>query len=399
MPPSAPSGVMICLPIPKLVADVIAVDSGEAPETLHVTLAYIPGIGGDQQQRRRIAAALELLAPMYGPIRGVIGGCGRFNGSETSDFKDVFYASFDSPGLEILRGAVLDTLMRNGFQVSMKHGFTPHITLGYLESDEELPEVALREIEPFYIDQIALGDRDGIESFEFCGSYILKGAPSLGSVHVKAPMGGKKAAKKKADTEDAEGDGASENPVAAPSIQEPGWDTPPENNLEVGLGEKYSESLAKAAIRAASSPVNKSAEDLAVVVLKECDDQSGRFVRISKLRYDKQICYGVVLEPDTEDLQGDIISAEEIEKTAHGYLKNARKVKDRHVAKTDACPVESYIAPQDLFFRSGPFGDQEVRKGSWVLGVHVSDPELWRKIESGDYEGFSVGGVGVRDDI
>lgn len=389
MPPSAPSGVMICLPIPSSIAEQIAVDGGESVESLHVTLAYVPGIGGDAELRKRLCAALELLAPMYGPIRGMIGGYGRFVGSETSDFKDVFYASFDSPGLEILRNAVMDTLFRNGFQASGKHGFTPHITLSYLDKGEEIPDCDLYGMAPFYIDHIALGDRDGIEEFEFSGSYILKGAPSASSVHVNAPMVGKRKKAKKADEEG----GDQEHPVAQPSVQEPGWETPPEDNLEVGLGEKYSEELAKAALQAVGAPVKKSA---LVSLAKEAGTG---VVPISKLRYDKQICYGVVLIPDTEDLQGDVISAEEIEKTAHAYMENARQIKDRHGKGTEAVPIESYIAPQELYFSGGPYGGQQVKKGSWVLGVKVADPELWRKIETGEYQGFSVGGVGVRDDI
>jgi len=129
------------------------------------------------------------------------------------------------------------------------------------------------------------------------------------------------------------------------------------------------------------------------LVLKESDG-----VQIRKADHRKQIVYGVVLEPDTEDAQGDVISAEDIEEAAHGYLERARKVKARHKGDPieKAFPVESYIAPCDLKFDGGPYGSSVVKKGSWVLGVKVLDPEEWAKVEKGEYKAFSVGGTGTR---
>ncbi len=394
MPPSTPSGVMICLPLPEVVARSIVLEGGEPVESLHVTLGYIPGIGGDWEKKKALMAAISPLATTLAPIRGQIGGTGRFNGSATSDFKDVFYMSFDSPGLEKLRAAVLDAVEKAGFEVSKKHGFTPHITLKYLDSEEASPPANPFGLPAFDVDQLALGDRDGMFVFEFTGVVVLKGSPTSSDVHVDVPMGGKKKKQKKADDEGK--DEAAAPAVATPHIEEPGAEIPPEDNLDVGYSPKYAEDLAEAAISACHS---QRATDLATVMLKKCLEPEDGFIRISKLAPKKQIAYGVVLEPETEDLQGDSISEEEIEKTAHGYLENARNVHERHRSKTEAFPVESYIAPQDLIFRGGPHGDQHVLKGSWVLGVKVNDPEVWRKIETGEYNGFSVGGMGVRDPI
>ena len=112
----------------------------------------------------------------------------------------------------------------------------------------------------------------------------------------------------------------------------------------------------------------------------------------------EQIVYGVVLAPDEYDTQNHTIDAEHIRKAAHGYLARARKVGSEHKGHVDAEPVESFIAPQDLQFTDGPHGPQEVRKGSWVLGVHVKDPTQWQMILDGEYTGFSVGGFGVLKD-
>lgn len=135
-----------------------------------------------------------------------------------------------------------------------------------------------------------------------------------------------------------------------------------------------------------------SAEDIA----KELFHQEFEKVDICKAKEEKQVVLGVVLEPEKFDLEDDIISAEEIEKAAHGFLAEHRVIKFRHkgVVKK-AKPVESFIAPQDLTF-DGPNGKQKVRKGSWVLGVHVEDKALWGAIKKKQINAFSVGGEALR---
>jgi len=122
-------------------------------------------------------------------------------------------------------------------------------------------------------------------------------------------------------------------------------------------------------------------------------------VPIHKSDSAKQIVYGVVLTPDEEDLQGDIITAEEIEKTAHNYMAKSRVVGSNHKSQMKAHVVESFIAPDVMNFEDGPYGKQVVNKGAWVLGVKITDPKEWKKVESGEYSGFSVGGMGLRDKL
>lgn len=122
-------------------------------------------------------------------------------------------------------------------------------------------------------------------------------------------------------------------------------------------------------------------------------------VQIAKADEEKRIVYGIVLEPDTVDAQGDTISADDIEKAAHGYLAKSRKIKVRHNNEVKTVNVvESYISPQDMTM-SGPNGRQKVRKGSWVLGVKVDDDRLWKAVKSKELNAFSVGGVAVRTPV
>lgn len=106
---------------------------------------------------------------------------------------------------------------------------------------------------------------------------------------------------------------------------------------------------------------------------------------------ERQLIYGIVLEPDTVDAQGDIVRAADIEKAAHAFLIHSRVVGDMHTRPAEAEVVESYIAPADF-----TLGGQVVKRGSWVMVVHVSDPELWAAVKDGKYTGFSVGGFGRR---
>jgi hypothetical protein len=109
---------------------------------------------------------------------------------------------------------------------------------------------------------------------------------------------------------------------------------------------------------------------------------------------DKRIVYGVVLEPHSIDLQGDVIAIDTIETAAHKYLIEHRTVGDSHSRLAGAEVVESYLAPADL-----ELGGQLITQGTWVMGVHVTDERLWQAVKSGEYSGFSIGGKGERKQI
>jgi hypothetical protein len=144
-----------------------------------------------------------------------------------------------------------------------------------------------------------------------------------------------------------------------------------------------------------ANPFRKSRHD--------AESQPARIEKAGDLLVDKaqQLVYGVVLTPEVEDSQGDVLSAEEIEKAAHRWLIEYRKQDVQHseVAKDDtgrplAEPVESFIAPCDLTIEDVP-----VRKGAWVIATRVNDPETWDDVVNGRRTGFSIGGSGVRQAI
>lgn len=110
----------------------------------------------------------------------------------------------------------------------------------------------------------------------------------------------------------------------------------------------------------------------------------------------RQVVYCVALEPDSYDFHSDAMEAAEIEKAAESFMEKSRIIGSMHQKAISAVPVHSYIAPQDLTFPTGAYGPQRVKKGSWVLGIKVKDPQEWAKVCNGEYTGISVGGFGRR---
>jgi hypothetical protein len=132
-------------------------------------------------------------------------------------------------------------------------------------------------------------------------------------------------------------------------------------------------------------------------------EKRATFARVStvaKADEARQIAYSVVLEPCTAettiDTQGDYYDAEDIELAAHGFLASVAKGIGgsgvMHLgAELVGYPVESFIAPVDFVL-----GDDVVKAGSWVVGMHYPDPAIWADVVKGKYAALSVQGRGVR---
>ncbi len=109
---------------------------------------------------------------------------------------------------------------------------------------------------------------------------------------------------------------------------------------------------------------------------------------------DEQLVYGIVYSPgsaddeSTHDTDGEFMSAESIEKAAHGFMKDARNIDSGHDFEAGVGEVvESYIAPVDM-----TIGEEEIAKGSWVLVTKASD-EIWEAVQKGTYTGYSLAGT------
>jgi len=115
---------------------------------------------------------------------------------------------------------------------------------------------------------------------------------------------------------------------------------------------------------------------------------------IIKIDTVKRLVTGIVLEPETFDAQDQIYDAPVIEKAAHDFLAEYNKGSKTGVMHEDYSRpievVESWIAPITMMI-----GDQQVKPGTWIMTVHVTDNETWKQVENNQLTGFSIKGMAV----
>lgn len=141
------------------------------------------------------------------------------------------------------------------------------------------------------------------------------------------------------------------------------------------------------------SLVDKAA-NLRTFLIKKADDGRATFTtcgRIIKADPESHHVTGVVYEPLAEDSQGNFMTETEITKAAYWFAKNSGQVDIQHSFEpfNGGTVVESWIAKADF-----AIDGEQVKKGTWLMTVEVTDPEIWESIEKGDITGFSMGGIG-----
>lgn len=130
--PDYSDGCMIALYPPPELAEQLAIEGGLPAEELHVTVAYL-GAAADVDGDALREAVAELAGRR--PFTAQLAGLARFTGGD----KDALVALVDSPDLEELRRDTLDALHERGIFVSREHGYTAHLSLLYLEPDDDAP--------------------------------------------------------------------------------------------------------------------------------------------------------------------------------------------------------------------------------------------------------------------
>lgn len=112
-------------------------------------------------------------------------------------------------------------------------------------------------------------------------------------------------------------------------------------------------------------------------------------MRITLKKFDEelQVVYGEVYTPNMPDSQGDFMTEVEVMKMAHKYLANMNTgtidLNHDH-ADTQSVVVESFIAQKN---------DPMYLEGSWVVGVHIPNEDIWEDVKSGELNGFSYEGL------
>lgn len=143
------------------------------------------------------------------------------------------------------------------------------------------------------------------------------------------------------------------------------------------------------------SLVDKAANKKSFAIIKSAEQPTfQRQVPILKTDETKRIVTGIVYEPDVLDAHDEFMNEDEIEKAAHLFMKEFRNVDKQHDFTSGYGEViESWVAKSEM-----KLGDQDIKKGTWLMSVHVTDDDTWGGIEKGEITGFSMGGVGERVD-
>ena len=120
----------------------------------------------------------------------------------------------------------------------------------------------------------------------------------------------------------------------------------------------------------------------------------------------KKQVFGYVLVPDVADLQGDVVTKEEIEKAMHSFMKagfygdaKVTGVSGNHVTFDGVShPIECCIDIDGSHGEASGLAKGEGVAGAWWVGVQLGDGE-WDLVQKGDYTGFSIGGSGGRTPV
>lgn len=126
-----------------------------------------------------------------------------------------------------------------------------------------------------------------------------------------------------------------------------------------------------------------------------------RTVTITKLDTEQQLVFGFLSVSTDEagkliiDSQGDYILPEDLEKAAYAFVKDSRGTGLMHQVMGIGTVVESFVLTKEKTKLLGIHGPTLPECGWWV-GLHVSDPQVWNMVKSGELRAFSIGGTGRR---
>lgn len=191
--PNAHPGAMVALMLsPEQQAQIAAYRVGDMAnsEADHVTLLYL----ADDAElltgfKNKIIEELAQIASMCSAVGGKLNGYGRFSGN--GEMYPV-YANYDSSQLFKVRSKLLWKLTELGVELPEDHGFTPHLTLGYLPTSEVMPALDMPDLAMTF-DSLSLiwaGERIDMMFFGDDEDYEDDGHEDLGGMAVTVQVSG-----------------------------------------------------------------------------------------------------------------------------------------------------------------------------------------------------------------
>ncbi len=113
-----------------------------------------------------------------------------------------------------------------------------------------------------------------------------------------------------------------------------------------------------------------------------------------KMDAPRRMVYGIVYAPNETDTEGDTMTAADIERAAYGFLQSRRSACID--ADHDHAAARGYVAESWLVRAGDPMFPAEP-EGAWAVGIKVTDPDTWARIERGELKALSLAGVGRRE--
>ncbi len=155
------TGMMLAFMLDEETGKQLALPGGEPVSELHITLAYL----GDTEEKPeddllrphtspfKIRDAIATIVAEAKPLSGVVGGIGRFQPAETEATPII--ALVDVPDLAEFRTALVQAIEAAGYFIAESHGYTPHITLAYIDRSAPMPIESVPTL-PLTLDTVML---------------------------------------------------------------------------------------------------------------------------------------------------------------------------------------------------------------------------------------------------
>lgn len=114
---------------------------------------------------------------------------------------------------------------------------------------------------------------------------------------------------------------------------------------------------------------------------------------VTKIDDEQRIVYGYasVVSKDGQmvvDRQGDVITADEMEKAATRFMLGARNGLTMHKGEPTTTIVHSMPLTKQVMEAFGISSNKE----GWLIAVKVHDDDTWDRMKKGEFTGFSIGG-------
>ena len=156
-----------------------------------------------------------------------------------------------------------------------------------------------------------------------------------------------------------------------------------------GLSDKQKEQWVAVANSTLSKCIADGESDCEAYAIRQANVVINKDFMVIRKDFEKQIIYGIAIEPDVVDAQDQFINKEDIEEAAHEYLVNHRNIKLSHGVNItkEVDVVESYIAPVEF-----TVNDVLIKEGTWIVALKINNEELWKETAT-NIVGLSVGGT------